>query len=769
MDRREALNLLAMGSAGLALSPWNSLYGMNIDLTSAEIKEQFDRLRKEPSLDVRVKTERGAPRMFVNDKDVYPLLAWSYALEETTPSFKRAGINMLHPFVSIDAFWPAPGKYDFSKFDAFMAALLKQNPEAYILPRVFLYAPKWWRNTHPDQAAKFELKYNPDKHSSGVTGEGGFELDPWLDYDQPSYASELWRKDTADAFRAFIHHVEHSPLQKRVLGYHFCYGVSHEWHYLHADLLPDTSEPMRKAIGYIPTEKERLDNTYGLLRDPEKEEKTIEFYRRFHDLISDTVIYFAKVVKEATEGRKLAGVFFLYLLENIWIQEGGHLSPKKILECEDLDFIASPYTYERTNIKGLRSWDSDVLDDGGNWLGRARGVGGDGAYRVLVDSIKRHGKLFVSEMDPCTYLEKAVSGSNARSNGGSGSDTEIGTLRILQRDLGQMYTSGCAGWFLDFGPIKAWGNAGAPWYESKPIEHQIRQFAELGKHRKDLDLSPIAEMAAVYDAKSFFVTQHWLDARPFPKGAHFMDTFDQDFLDAQNRTFHRIGAPLDYFYRDDLAKDDLKRHKLYLMVNVFYLDQEEVERLRSLLKNSGVTVLWYYAPGFVGSKKLSLEQMESLTGFKFKVIDEPGPMMIRCYIEEPNLLINKQFGMLRKQFPRFAVDDPDARTLGYWTDHKGVAFAMKEHDGWQSVYVGAAPVPVEILRWLAQKAGVKLWSDRPDVVYGTRDTAMIVATESGSRTFSLPGEMVSMDGKHRGKDIHLNLDFGEVRVFSKKV
>jgi len=332
-----------------------------------------------------------------------------------------------------------------------------------------------------------------------------------------------------------------------------------------------------------------------------------------------------------------------------------------------------------------------------------------------------------------------------------------------------MYVSGSVGWFLDFGSSKVWGNSGNPWYASKKIEQQIKAFAELGRKRYRLDMSSVAEIAAVYDAKSFFVTQHWLNAQPFPKGAHYMDYFSQEFLDSQNRAIHRIGAPVDYFYRDDIRHEDLKRHKLYLMINLDYLTDKEVDRLRDLLHNSGVMVLWFYAPGFVGKRSLNLEQMERLTGFKFKLIKKPGPMMIRSYIEEPDLLINKQFGKMKKQFPRFAVDDPDARALGFWTDNDGIAFAMKQQEGWQSVYIGAAPVPVEILRWLAGKAGVTLWSDRADVVYGTHDTAMIVATEPGKRTFTLPRNMTSMDGRLSGNEIKLNLDFGETRIFSVNI
>jgi hypothetical protein len=198
-------------------------------------------------------------------------------------------------------------------------------------------------------------------------------------------------------------------------------------------------------------------------------------------------------------------------------------------------------------------------------------------------------------------------------------------------------------------------------------------------------------------------------------------------------------------------------------VNLFYLSAGEVAYLRRILRDSGTTVVWYFAPGFVTPEKLDLAQMETLTGFRFNLITEPGPMLIQARFDD-----DLQFGVKSPQYPRFGVNDEDAMELGYWVDCHKVAFAYKEVEGWHSVYVGAAPLPVEILRWLALRAGAELWSTQPDIVMATQDAAMIVATSEGERTFTLPKPMAALDGEEMRQAYNLNMEIGEVRIFAGK-
>ncbi|MGB5874323.1 MAG: hypothetical protein WBH56_11420, partial [Bacteroidota bacterium] len=549
-------------------------------------------------------------------------------------------------------------------------------------------------------------------------------------------------------------------------------GIYGEWHYFMAEFIPDFSDPMKKKLGTVPDLESRKQTSLGLLRDPAKEKEVISYYKRFHEeIIAESLLRFARITKEETHRRVLCGAFYGYQLENVWMQDGGHLAPEKILSSKDVDFLAGPYSYQTTNIEGRQWWEHDVRDGAGNELGRSRGVAGDGGYRVLLESLKRHGKLYFVEIDAGTYLEPppvnpdGSGGSDIEKElcmvGGEGSTTPEGTRRILQRDLGQMYARGTGGWLFDFGPVMKTGKS---WYADDPIIEQVEQYIRLGEQRKSLDMRSAARIAAVYDAKSFFYTRPWHAESPFRFGGENQDFFTQWFMASQARALHRIGAPVDFLYRFDLTAEDPGRYPLLLMVNLFSLTPDEVNRLKSILSGSGATVVWYYAPGFLTPEKADPEQMERLTGTRFRLIEEPGPMMIHARIPG-EASIDMSFGVNEKRWPRFAVNDPTARALGWWVDNEEVAFAWKAHDGWNSVYVGSAPLPQQILRWLARQSGSGLWSTSPDIVVGAKESALLVATSSGKRTLRLPTPMAPW-GEGKPEQQHdLDLETGDVLLF----
>ena len=136
--------------------------------------------------------------------------------------------------------------------------------------------------------------------------------------------------------------------------------------------------------------------------------------------------------------------------------------------------------------------------------------------------------------------------------------------------------------------------------------------------------------------------------------------------------------------------------------------------------------------------------------------------MIRCQFDDVKI----SFGTKKERFPRFVVADGNAKPLGFWADRDDVAFAWKERDGWNSVYVGTAPLPVEILRWLAQKSGAKLWSTKSDIVRATEDVAMIIATENGERSFRLPKQLKNVETGISSKEHRLDMELGEVKIFT---
>ena len=758
MKRRDALKLMGYAGSAVMLSPFGT-YCDRESHDDVDVEDVFQRLEGEPRSLAEVKVERGGPRLFINGREVYPFAALSTALTKTGGPFTKGGINIFAPIVGMKSGWKGPGQYDWSILDAYLAKLLVINPDCFFILRTHINTPRWWRDAHPDELIQYGLTPDPEGFNLEIElGDNGYPMGSGAELSEASWASDIWKKDTGEMLNAYIAHIQGSPLSSRVIGYQPTTGFTGEWGYFGAHFIPDYSAPMRRVCGDIPDAASRISTTYGLLRDPAVEQDIIDFYAKYHQVTANAILYFANVVKKASARRSLVGVYYTYLLENVIIQEIGNLAPEPVLKSRDIDYIASPYSYVHTNQPDVKRWTSDIYDDAMNWLGRARGVGGDAADRVLLESVKRNGKLYMVEMDPSTYLEK-----KPYSEGGSGHRTKEGTLLLLERDFAKMFAAGYGGWLYDFGPRRG----GVGWYTSKPIVKLIKKYSEIGKMRSSLNTDSVADMAAVYNAKSFFATQHWKTSAPYDgHGCYYIDYINNWFLAFQLRTYNRMAAPMDYLYQFDMTRNDPKKYKLIFAPNLYYMSDDEVDYLKEILKGSGTTVVWYYAPAFVAPGKLDLRRMESLTGFGFSVLEESGPMMINAQFGSGEKSMKMDFGVSVNQFPRFVVNDKKAEVLGHWIDDKGVAFARREMDGWTSIYAGTAPLPVEILRVLAAEAGVRLWSNKADIVMATEDAAMLLATEDGDRSLSLHKPMKDLKSGETSEFHDVAMEFGEVRLFA---
>jgi hypothetical protein len=458
-----------------------------------------------------------------------------------------------------------------------------------------------------------------------------------------------------------------------------------------------------------------------------------------------------------------------------------------------VDVIACPYTYLATNDPARQGWESDLFDGANQWVGRARGVGGDAGFRSMVESLRRRGKLYISEIDPGSYRHQA---RFWREIGGSGSMTREGTVNILRRDLGNVLAANTGGWLYDFGPynFSDWG-ADEPttpggWYGGTEIIEAVGGMLRLMQARTQHDISSVAEIAVAGDPEGFLVSQHWLRERPWTgQGIRYTDFFGHWFLNAQARALARAGAPHDLLYRQDLTAADLRRFKLVLVPNAFLMRPDEVDDLHAKLRGSGCTVVWYYAPGLLRPEGVDPAQMERLTGFRFYENGFPGPMLIEARLPDGT---PRTFGVKSPHHytPRYAVEPGEGvEALGLWTDadatragDRRIGLARRSMDGWTSVYCGAAPLPPELLRPMAQRAGAQLWSSRPAIVTGSRAGAMVVCTDPGAEqrftgstapeppppgplTVTFPIPLRDERGGPPQTTHTLDVAFGDVRIF----
>ncbi len=772
MKRRDFNRFLGFASGAFALSPvtMHDLSTIGIPEQKAPDAELFSRLRGEPPARAEIRVERGGARLYLNGREVYPFWGTSLHLLATIANYRAAQIRMIHPVLGMESGWHGPDRYDWTLIDTFLARLLDLHPDAFFLPRLQLDTPEWWKDAHPDELITYGLPTREEDYRLVQKGniqqfEGGFYNRGGVELREASFASAVWREDTSRMLRAFLSHVEKSPLRSRMMGYHPTTGRTAEWNYFGEMFLPDYSQAMVRAVGAVPDVEARTHTTYGLLRNPEKESGVMQFYTRYHEVIADTMLAICRTIKESTEGRVLCGVFYGYVTEQPRIQEGGYLAAEKVLNSPHIDYFASPYSYQPGNATDERGVRVTMVDGAGNTLGHPRGVAGDGAYRLPMQSMRRRGKLFIAELDPSTYRD-AQAHAVIGGHGGSGSGTVEGSIRILRRDLGGVFAHGVGGWLFDFGPLN---KAPEGWYAGEPLVSEIRRLVEFGARRPDLDISSEGEMAVLFDQQTFVATAHWLADKPWTNyGIKSSDYINHWFVNTQMRAFLRMGAPLDSLFRFDFQREDAARYRVLFVVNSFLLSPEECERLRSALRGSGTTVVWYYAPGFVRPDRLDLRQMEQLTGFTYSVKESPAPMLIRSTRSDGTGGVQRSFGVSDAHYPRFVVSDRNAEILGEWSDGAGPAFARTSHDGYTSVYVGSAPVPADILRELAQRAGVSMWSSRKDIVCGTHDAAMLVATDKGERTLTLPRPMRRLGGGDPAAVHRLTMETGDVEIFAAR-
>ena len=113
---------------------------------------------------------------------------------------------------------PAPGVYDFRQLDQRIMDYLSRNPQAFLLPRVYLSAPQWWLQRHPESQVHFSDK------------EGRlFPAQPNYGRRIPSWASPQWREYAEDSLRRMVEHIAQAPYASRIMGLFLCSGVTQEW------------------------------------------------------------------------------------------------------------------------------------------------------------------------------------------------------------------------------------------------------------------------------------------------------------------------------------------------------------------------------------------------------------------------------------------------------------------------------------------------------------------------------------------------------------
>ncbi|MBC8230393.1 beta-galactosidase [bacterium] len=731
-----------------------------------------------------VRVRKGAPRLFVNGKQITPAMYFLQAphLPVQQEMIKQLAAQGIHLFtIPIDVGWHQPGiekEVRFKNVDEETIALIKADKAALLLPRLSLNAPNWWCEEHPDELELF---------SDG-------NKDVWA-----SWASKLWLQEACQTLAEFIEHCRQADYADHILGYHVNVGSSGEWCYMGSmrDDILDYSPPMqarfkewlrdkygtedalRKAwkgvspspvlslqgrgddgenvtfdTACVPSKDEQLATDWFQFRDVRfahqrlrpmvsKGTKVVDFFACLNETAASSAPVLCRTAKEACNGEQIVGVFYGYLATMSWnvglfdpkgfanhelsaYQRSGHLALSKVLKSPDIDFIASPYDYLFRNI------------------------GGVGDFMSATESITQSGKLYWFEDDTRTHT---VPGSNY---GEAFSLDE--SISILRRNFGHMLTEDAALWWMEQGMGER------SWFGSPEIQAELGRLVHIWEKTLSLERkTPTAEIAVIFDEKG-------------PMYESLSNTLSWPLIYKQRvYGLSRMGAPYRFHLLNDLVEGKMPDYKLYIFLNCFYLNAAERKALDKKVKRDGNVALWLFGAGIGNERGLSLENMAELTGFQFASLDSIWELTcsIRNY-QHPitqGLRSDTVFGTDLRIGPIITVSDPEATILGLLIFNQGrnePGFAVKDfgksarllrpdEDGtrndialedskssvlgvgdWSSVYSTAPNLPADLLRNIARYAGCHIYNEANDVIYASRYFICLHSAQGGSRTINLP-------------------------------
>jgi hypothetical protein len=630
------------------------------------------------------------------------------------------GVNSdsgIGPFRS--AIWTGPAAYRFEQLDADANAVLAACPMAYLLFRVYLDVPSWWDAFHP-------AELNQLADGTAV---------------RQSLASQVWLQEAGTALKRLLAHINRQPYAERTVGIMVAAGMTEEWfhHGWTRDRLPDYSSAMqaRAAAGgdtnlaTLLTPAERRGDPSLLLRTLPQEQKVVSYYQLHSQVVAEAIKHFCRVVKEASAGRLLAGAFYGYIFEVPSI-DAGHHAAMSVLTCPDCDFLASPNSY----MFGRRT-------------------GHDWAYFSATDSVRLHGKLWLSECDTRTDLTRPLKESrpDIAPEGQYQDGVWLGprerseVLSNLRANLARAITTRSGLWWFDM-----WGG----WYDA-PDLMQFMTTARRAFERCALrPLHSTAQVAVFVDERSCLVASR-------------SPALPQQLLYFQRVELAMMGAPYDVYYLEDLAAgnippETISRYRLLLFLNAFTVDATTRSAIRAL-QCAGRVLCWFVAPGFYGGGPDPSQAMTELTGIRLAYrppAPQPVPLVNTITTAPAGAehwltagVAGHQYGLTAAVYRDAVVAvDPDAVSLGFLSSaypngHLGnglsgsdsgvdCGLAVCEYPTWTSVFSAVPRWPWQMLRNACRRAGVHLYTPGGETMYANNGVVALRVMQAGAREVNLP-------------------------------
>jgi hypothetical protein len=474
-----------------------------------------------------------------------------------------------------------------------------------------------------------------------------------------------------------------------------------------------------------PDEKARYTTTHGIFFDPAISRRVPDYFDFYNDSVASVLIENCRWLQEITHRQKITGGFYGYLWCNyphLSAVHSGQLGLTKVLAAPEVNFLASPYTYDNKQI------------------------GGPNNSQSLPEAAQMHGKLYFNEVDTETHLlQRQWRWGNSLHLPVNFNETR----GLFIRDYSYSLTKGFGLWWTDL--------HGGNFHDDRIIR-LLDALRQVDMQSLDANKKSNAEIAVVLDESGFLYCG---DGEPLFNA----------LLTAQKQwQLGFLGAPWEPQLLSDIDNPNLKNYKLYFFLNTFHVTPAQRDAIHAKLKRNHATAVWVYAPGYI-TGKLSVGSMTALTGIKLAESMTPGELHVDItntnsaytrglrnsaygtdvnvkgiirYYDHQAYLKDPRDPRLQRDLPGFRISprffgaDPDAAVLGKLAGLEQPGLLVKKQTGWTSLYSSAPILPVDLLRNIARAAGCHIYSDAGDVVSAGGDFLSVYAPGGGSRRIMLP-------------------------------
>lgn len=637
------------------------------------------------------------------------------------------GVDMVS--FPIPTLWPKGGEEpDPSGIDAAIRATLEANPRALLLPRIGMYPPKWWLESHPKAVMAYE------------GGKAG---------DTASVSSEEYRKDSAAALRRTIRWCEKN-YGPHMAGYHPCGQNTGEWFYYDSwerplnGLEPATLTAWRKwlakkypddatlqrswslstatlADASVPTPQERRAAPHGQLRDPSLEMRLIDFAQFQQQEMADTVLRLASALRQEAGPDRLSVFFYGYLFEFGALPNGpaisGHYALRQVLDSPDIDILCAPISY----------YD--------------RQSGGGAPCMTAAESAMLSGKLWLNEDDTRTHLAK-----DSRAPGWqAGADSQEASVMQLRRNLAHETTRNFATWWMDLGA--------SGWFDDSVLWEEMRKFGEIEKFLLANPTPFHPQIAAVVDERSMLL----------PVGSGPVPWTTRPLIYTVRENLHRVGAPFGQYLLDDVMAGKIKS-KLNVFLSSWRLSRDERQALKAATRTSAN--IWCWAPGYFDDTRPSCSAVTELTGFDVRMMPAGATGQMRATADGTAIGLPPNFGQNKPIAPLLSPrTSPGDVVLAHFSDGSPSVVLRKIGDG-ISVFVGGTEVPPSLIRHVARLSGVHLYCDKDANIFANGPLLAVHAATDGPLTIDMgrettPREIGSSTAYPKCRRLDLTLKKGQ--------